>query len=103
MSDKRQNNQYQLAFWFDEGGEASGNVTGGTDSLGAERATETPAGNLCCQWSIAQPFEPPYTRTVRTVVWEGGRATVLPIPIRIGRPTSVRLSPAPRRVCGNCE
>jgi RNA-directed DNA polymerase len=45
MSGKRQNNQYQLAFWFDEGGEASGNVTGGTESLEAERATETPAGN----------------------------------------------------------
>ena len=43
MSGKRQNNQFQLAFLFDEGGEASRDATEGTETLGAERVTETPA------------------------------------------------------------
>jgi RNA-directed DNA polymerase len=45
MSDKRQNNQQQLAFLFDEGSEASGSAAEGTEALRAERATESPAGN----------------------------------------------------------
>src|SRR5438270_5024997 len=44
MSDRRQNNQDQLAFRFDEGGEASGNVTEGTEALQAKRSPENPAG-----------------------------------------------------------
>lgn len=43
MSDQRQKNQYQLAFLFDEGSEASGGAAEGTETLGAERATESPA------------------------------------------------------------
>lgn len=45
MSDQRQNNQYQLAFRLDEGSEASGSAAEGTEALGVERATESPAGN----------------------------------------------------------
>jgi len=45
MSDKRQNNQYQLAFVFEEGSEAPGNVAEGTETLRVERATESPAGS----------------------------------------------------------
>lgn len=45
MSDQRQNNQYQLAFLLDEGSEASGSAAERTEALGAERATESPAGN----------------------------------------------------------
>jgi RNA-directed DNA polymerase len=45
MSGKRQNHQSQLAFLFGAGGEASRDATEGTEPLGAERATETPAGN----------------------------------------------------------
>jgi RNA-directed DNA polymerase len=45
MSGERQNNQLQLAFLFDEGGEASGSVTEGTETLRAERETKSPAGN----------------------------------------------------------
>jgi RNA-directed DNA polymerase len=63
MSDKRQNNQYQLAFLFDEGGEASGNAAGGTESLKAERANETPAGNqqameaVCERENVREAFK----------------------------------------------
>jgi RNA-directed DNA polymerase len=43
MSGKRQNNQNQLAFLFEEGSEAPGNETEGTETHRAERATESPA------------------------------------------------------------
>ena len=45
MSGKRQNNQNQLAFLFDEGSEAPGSVAEGTETLTAERESEDPAGN----------------------------------------------------------
>ena len=45
MSGKRQNNQRQRAFLFDERGEASGSAAEGTETLRVERATESPAGN----------------------------------------------------------
>jgi RNA-directed DNA polymerase len=45
MSDQRQNYQYRLAFLCDEGSEASENAAEGTETLRAERATESPAGN----------------------------------------------------------
>jgi hypothetical protein len=45
MSDQRQNHQYLLAFLCDEGSEASGKVAEGTDTLRAERGTESPARN----------------------------------------------------------
>jgi RNA-directed DNA polymerase len=43
MSGKRQNNQYQLAFLFDEGSEASVVAAEGTETLRVERTTESPA------------------------------------------------------------
>jgi RNA-directed DNA polymerase len=43
MSGKRQNNQNQLAFLFDEGSEAPKSEAEGTETLRAERATESPA------------------------------------------------------------
>jgi RNA-directed DNA polymerase len=43
MSGKRQNNQNQLAFLFDEGSEAPRSEAEGTETLRAERATESPA------------------------------------------------------------
>jgi RNA-directed DNA polymerase len=45
MSDQRQKNQYQLAFLFAEGSEASGGAAEGTETLRTERATESPAVN----------------------------------------------------------
>ena len=45
MSGKRQKNQQQLAFLFEEGGEASGSATEGTETLRTERETENPARN----------------------------------------------------------
>ena len=45
MSERRQNNQYRLAFLLDEGGEASGSAAEGTGTLRTERAPESPAGN----------------------------------------------------------
>jgi len=48
MSGKRQNNQHQLAFLFDEGSEASGSAAEGTETLRVRRAPENPAGNQ--QW-----------------------------------------------------
>src|SRR6266481_2870565 len=45
MSGKRQNNQNQLAFLFEEGSEAAGSETEGTETLRAERGTESPAEN----------------------------------------------------------
>src|SRR5262245_18116623 len=45
MSGERQNNQYQLALLCNEGGEASGSATEGTETLRAERETESPAGD----------------------------------------------------------
>ena len=45
MSGKWQNNQYQLAFLFDEGSEAPEVAAEGTETFRAERATEPPAGN----------------------------------------------------------
>jgi len=38
----------------------------------------------------AQLIKPPYTRSVRTVVWQGGWVTVLPMPV-----TSVRATRGP--------
>jgi RNA-directed DNA polymerase len=43
MSGKRQNDQNQLAFLFDEGSEAPRSEAEGTETLRAERATENPA------------------------------------------------------------
>jgi RNA-directed DNA polymerase len=44
MSEQRPNHQYRLAFLCDEGSEAS-DVAEGTETLRAERDTESPAGN----------------------------------------------------------
>ena len=44
MSGRRQNNQYQLAFLFGEGGEASVVRAEGTETLRVKRGTENPAG-----------------------------------------------------------
>src|ERR1700694_6009327 len=43
MSGKRQNDQNQLAFLFEEGSEAPRSEAEGTETLRAERATENPA------------------------------------------------------------
>src|SRR5260370_38964238 len=43
MSGKRQNNQNQLAFLFESGSEAPRSEAEGTETLRAERATESPA------------------------------------------------------------
>jgi RNA-directed DNA polymerase len=48
MSGKRQNNQNQLAFLFDEGSEAPEILAEGTETLRVEREPENPAGNR--QW-----------------------------------------------------
>jgi len=45
MSDQRQNHPYWLALELGPGGEASGDAAKGTETLRAERATESPAGN----------------------------------------------------------
>jgi len=45
MSGKRRKNQYQLAFQFDSGSEAPGERAEGTETLGARREPESPAGN----------------------------------------------------------
>src|SRR5436853_6883140 len=45
MSGKRQKNQNQLAFLFDEGSEAPGSVAAGTETLRVKRESEDPAGN----------------------------------------------------------
>ena len=63
MSDQWQNNQYQLAFLFDEGSEACGGVAEGTETLRAERATESPAVNqqvmeaVCERENLRQALE----------------------------------------------
>jgi RNA-directed DNA polymerase len=48
MSGKRQKNQQQLAFLFDEGSEAPGSAAEGAETLRVEREPENPAGNQ--QW-----------------------------------------------------
>jgi RNA-directed DNA polymerase len=55
MSGERQNNQYRLAFLFDERSEASVVAAEGTETLRVERTTENPAGNqqvmeAVCEW-----------------------------------------------------
>ena len=45
MSGKRQKNQKQLAFWFVGAREACFDGQEGTGTRGAERETESPAGN----------------------------------------------------------
>jgi len=54
MSGKRQNNQNQLAFLFDEGSEAPGSAAEGTETLRAKRESENPAGNQAVMEEVCE-------------------------------------------------
>jgi hypothetical protein len=80
MSGKRQKTPEQLALRFAGSSEAATGEGGGTETSRWNERPKTRLETFISRRSLAQPIEPPYTRPVRTVVWEGRRSDPPPYP-----------------------
>src|SRR6266536_6185356 len=94
MRGKQQKSQTELAFMSSAEVKPTARSDEGTETLAAGSRPESQAGKLLCLVTNRVFAEPPWYGPVCRVVWEGGAARLLPIPIqgkRVARHPGLRV------------